>query len=96
MTRRPWTGHAKRRLAVLWRNGVVLDDVARALGRTPHAVQKKLWELGIRRSEALRYGGDISEEAGRAARATLRAECAAARAERDTAAPFKPPGPLAW
>jgi hypothetical protein len=90
---RPWTNHQVRRLAVLWRNGVALEHVARALDRTPHAVQHKLGELGIRRS--LERYSVTSEQAGNDARATLRAECAAARAERATAAPFKP-GALEW
>jgi hypothetical protein len=90
---RPWTGAELRRLAVLWRNGVALEHVARALDRTPHAVQHKLGELGIRR--ALERYSVTSEQAGNDARATLRAECAAARAERDSAAPYRR-GPLEW
>jgi hypothetical protein len=90
---RPWTNHQVRRLAVLWRNGVALEHVARALDRTPHAVQHKLGELGIRR--ALERYSVTSEQAGNDARATLRAECAAARAERDNA-PLYRPGPLRW
>ena len=94
MTARPWTNHAERRLAVLWRNGVALEHVACALGRTEHAVVAKLGVLGIRRSGLQRYS-DTSEQAVADARATLRAEIAAARAERVTAAPYRN-GPLQW
>jgi hypothetical protein len=90
---RPWTNHQVRRLRVLWQNGVALEHVARTLDRTPHAVQHKLGELGIRR--ALERYSVTSEQAGNAARATLAAECAAARAERATAQPFKS-GDLLW
>jgi hypothetical protein len=93
MNGRPWTNHQVRRLAALWRNGVALEHVARALGRTPHAVQHKLGELGIRRT--LERYSVTSEQAGNAARATLASEIAAARAERATTALYRN-GPLLW
>jgi hypothetical protein len=92
MTRRPWTA-AEVRDALRWyAGGMRVADIAAALDRTASAVLHKVQERGMRRE---RRPVRVMEEDAAAARATLRAEIAAARAERDSVAPFKP-GALEW
>lgn len=92
MNGRPWTA-AEVRDALRWyAGGMRLADIAAALDRTASAVLHKVQERGVCRE---RRPVRVMAEDAAAARATLRAECAAARAERGTAQPFKS-GDLTW
>ena len=89
MTARPWTG-AELRDALRWHaDGMRLADIASALDRTVAAVHRQLWRHGAL-PKSVRY-----RDTPEAARTTLRAECAAARAER-ASAPLYRRGPLQW
>ena len=93
MTGRPWTARERRRLAVLYHNGMTVADLARALDRTPKAINHKLCQFRVTRPRA-RYRL-VSEQTGADARSGLRAEIVAALAERGTTAPYRR-GPLEW
>jgi hypothetical protein len=89
MTARPWTA-AEKRDALRWHGaGMRLPDIASALERTTGAIYHQLWLHGV-----FRRRGPRPEDAT-AAVAALRAECAAARAERGSA-PLYRNGPLQW
>jgi hypothetical protein len=89
MTARPWTG-AELRDALRWHaEGMRLVDIASALDRTSAAVHAQLWLRGVLRKREPR------PQDAAAAVAALRAECAAARAERVTSPPYRN-GPLQW
>jgi hypothetical protein len=92
MNGRPWTGREVRDALRWYAGGMRVADIAAAVDRTASAVLHKVQERGMRRG---RRPVRVMAEDAVSARATLRAEIAAAKAERTTAQPFKP-GALEW
>jgi transposase-like protein len=93
VTRRPWTGAERLRLARL-ADTLPIAALAERFGRTPGAIRVKLWQLrGRRRPEPpVTMTNPVTRAA---ADACLAAEIAAARAEAATA-PLYRGGPLLW
>jgi hypothetical protein len=89
---RPWTGREVRDAVRWYAAGMRLPEMAVALDRTVNAIAHKMNDRGVTRG---RRPVRVMEEDAAVARATLRAEIAAARAERGTAQPFKR-GELLW
>jgi hypothetical protein len=90
VTRRPWTGAERLRLLRL-ADTLPTSALAERFGRTRKAIADQLWLLRGRRKPAPR---PPPIQQGRVDGA-LAAEIAAARAERDTAPPYRG-GPLVW
>jgi hypothetical protein len=91
MTARPWTAAEQRDLVRYYQGGMKLQRIADALGRSGSAIESQLRAMHLARTRCVWRLHDQVD----AARTTLRAECAAARAERVTAAPYRN-GPLQW